>query len=179
MLIETRNSGHDAGSMDGIVSQYSSCRCPFVLMSFRYQNVLFVVMSHPSELLKILVVCHEFLSTQAQFGTLNIFKVKGKLWWFIKICRICVFWEVFVGYHELTGDWRCCRCQIIAGHFGMCYQYDYFPRRTYICPCTTCMPLDEILWCQAGVALESQSRKSASAQTWKFCQVPILALGSY
>ena len=54
----------------------------------------------------------------------------GKIWWFNKICKICTVYRVLVGYHELSGDWRLCKCEIIAACFWMHYQYDYIPGET-------------------------------------------------
>ena len=38
-------------------------------------------------------------------------------------------------YHELSGDWRLCRCKIIAGYFQIHYQCDYMPQRTCFPTC--------------------------------------------
>ena len=65
----------------------------------------------------------------------NIRRRKGKMWWLIEICINCVVHRSFDGYHELNGDWKLCRCQVIAGYFWIHCQYGNFKGRTYFRPC--------------------------------------------
>ena len=60
---------------------------------------------------------------------------KGKMWWLIEICINCVVHRPFDGYHELSGDLKLCRCQMIAGYFWIQCQYDNSKGRTYFHPC--------------------------------------------
>ena len=54
----------------------------------------------------------------------NIHCREGKMWWFIDIYINYVVYNVFGGCHELNGDWKLCRCQMIARYFWMHHQYD-------------------------------------------------------
>ena len=65
----------------------------------------------------------------------NIRRRKGKMWWIIEICINCVVHRPFDGYHELSGDLKLCRCQMIAGYFRIQCLYGNFTGRTYFRPC--------------------------------------------
>ena len=59
----------------------------------------------------------------------------GKMWWLIEIhINWVVHWS-FDGYHELNGDYKPCRYQMIAGYVWIQCQYDNFKGRTYFRPC--------------------------------------------
>ena len=48
------------------------------------------------------------------------------MWWFIEISINCVVHQSFIGNSELSGDWRLCRCRMIAGYFWIHHIYDNF-----------------------------------------------------
>ena len=92
---------------------------------------------------------------QACLDVRPIFTVdKGKMWWLIEICMNCVVHRLFDGYHELSGDSKLSRCQMIAGYFWMHHQYYNFKGRTYFLPCKHALLQMKI----SGPKLESRSK---------------------
>ena len=86
-----------------------------------------------------------------------------------------IVYQVFVGYHELGGDWKLSRSNdswTLLNSPPICW----LQREILFSPMQTCMSSDEILWSQARAELKTWLSGSPSTRAWNFCGVGTLLL---